>query len=99
MGLILAAGLVLAAGLPCEKRSSDLSAPPASPLVKLGRPALAGLPSCGEGEIPVHASPPFIRTIGADGGTPCCVLLHRALKLVFGLSLPIRMGIVQRQGG
>ena len=60
MGLILAAGLVLAAGLPCEKRSSDLSAPPASPLVKLGRPALAGLPSCGEGEIPVHASPPVL---------------------------------------
>ena len=58
MGLTLAAGLVLAAGLSCEKRSGDVSSPPASVFTGLGGRALEGLPSCREGEVPVRPPPP-----------------------------------------
>ena len=58
MGLMLAAGLVLGASIPCDARPATPRPPPESPFGVLGTPVLDGLVACAEGQVPAEPSPP-----------------------------------------
>ena len=57
MGLMLAAGLLLGASIPCEARPETSGPPNESLFAVLGGPVLDGLAACDEGQVPGEPSP------------------------------------------